>query len=597
MTWTARLALARAYVALMASAGGWRGPVAVALTVETGLVEGVGLLFLVPLLGLVGVDLGSGAADAVAARVAGALSSAGLPLTLPVVLAVFVAITVAQALAAMAQTLVNLRLEARISARLRSALYEALLHADWLLLARQRGSDLAHTLTTEVDRTAALTHQSLSTLATSAQIAVALAIAARIAPAATLVVSGAGLLLLLVMRSRAARSEQLGREYASASAAAYGLLTDGLAALRTIKSVGAESRSLEMVGDSHGRLVDLWYRGVANYVQGKALLDAGAAVVLALLVYGAVSWLQLPAAALLLLLFIFARTVPRASALNHSVHLFVHALPAFDRVTRLLEACRAAHEPAGADLQPPLVHAVTLEGVSFAYEPGRPALDGVWLDIPARRITALVGASGSGKTTIADLVLGLLRPDAGAVRVDGRLLTRETARAWRARVAYVSQDPFLFHDTIRANLLWARPDARPDDLADALARAGASAFVARLPDGLDTIVGDRGSRLSGGERQRLAVARALLRRPDVLVLDEPTSALDAASERHLLDVVGQLASATAVLLITHRLSSVRSADRIHVVDAGRVVESGSWAELMDEPTQFARLSRLQDVSS
>ena len=575
---------------------GWRAPVAVCLTVATGLVEGIGLLFVIPLLALVGVDLGVGPADLLAARIAGVLSTLGLGVTLATVLTLFVALTIVQALALMAQSLLNVRLEARISLALRAALYDALLRADWHFLARQRASDLAHTLTTEIDRTAALTHQSLATLATGAQIAVALAIAARVAPSATAVVGGAGLVLLLVIRSRAARSEQLGRDYASASTEAYGFLTDGLAALRTIKSLGAESRSLSLVRTSHDRLADLWYRGVANYVQGKFVLDACAAVLLALLVYGAVALLRLSPGTLLLLLFIFARMVPRASALSHSTHLFLHALPAFERVTDLLDRCRSAGERGDPRRWPALTDGVSLDEVSFSYDPGRQALDRVSLRVPAREVTALVGMSGAGKTTIADLVLGLLQPDAGVVRVDGVALAREPARAWRSRVAYVSQDPFLFHDSIRANLLWARADATDDEMQDALARAGAAGFVNRLPQGLDTVVGDRGSRLSGGERQRLAIARALMRRPDLLVLDEPTSALDAASERHLLNQIARLASTTAVLLITHRLSAVRVADRIYVVDAGHIVEFGSWAELVSEPTRFRQLTELQDVS-
>ena len=180
--------------------------------------------------------------------------------------------------------------------------------------------------------------------------------------------------------------------------------------------------------------------------------------------------------------------------------------------------------------------------------------------------------------------------------IDGEPLTRDSARAWRTQVAYVSQDPFLFHETILANLRWAQPSATDDDVHQALVLAGAADFVAQLPEGVHTMVGDRGSRLSGGERQRLAIARALLRKPDVLILDEPTSALDAAHEQHVLEAIARLSETTAVLLVTHRLSAVRVASMIHVFDGGKVVESGTWDELAGGATRFRQLSRLQDES-
>jgi ATP-binding cassette subfamily C protein len=584
------------YVRFVTATAGWRGLSALLLSASTGLVEGVGLLFLVPLLGLVGVDLGNGPADAVATRVSDVLASLGIAVNLPVVLGLFVVVSVLQALVVMSQSLVNLRLESRLSTRLRNELYDAILHADWLFLVRQRGADLAHAMTTEIDRVGALTHQSLATVAGAVQIVVALLVATRLAPMMTAVVCAAGLLVVIAMRSRAERARELGEAYAAESGRTYAVLTDGLAALRTTKSFGAEDRSLAMVAAGHDRLVGIWHRAVGNYVRGKFWLDACSVSVLAVLVFGAVRVFSMPPGALLLLLFIFARTVPRASSLQHSVHLFLHALPAFDRVADLLARCRQAAEPRQTGPTRPLRVAIRLDRVNFSYEPGRQALDEASFDVAARQVTALVGASGAGKTTAADIVLGLLSPDGGTVTIDGEPLTRDTTRGWRTQVAYVSQDPFLFHDTILANLRWAQPSASDAEVHEALVRAGAADFVARLPEGLLTTVGDRGGRLSGGERQRLAIARALLRKPDLLILDEPTSALDAAHEQLVLATIARLAETTAVLLVTHRLSTVRVARMIHVLDAGTVVESGTWEELMGDSTRFRQLSRMQDLS-
>jgi len=203
----------------------------------------------------------------------------------------------------------------------------------------------------------------------------------------------------------------------------------------------------------------------------------------------------------------------------------------------------------------------------------------VSLVFPYGTTTAIVGASGAGKSTLADLLLGLIEPSAGRILIDGRPLERAQYAAWRDQIGYVSQDTFLFHDSVHANLLWARPSASEADLRQALRLAAADSFVAGLPQGLDTLVGDRGILVSGGERQRLALARALLRGPKLLILDEATNALDSENETRIQDAIDSLRHQMTIIVITHRLSMVRGADRIHVLDQGRVVESGSSAEL------------------
>ena len=200
-------------------------------------------------------------------------------------------------------------------------------------------------------------------------------------------------------------------------------------------------------------------------------------------------------------------------------------------------------------------------------------LDDVSIEIPARRTTALVGPSGAGKTTVADLALGILRPSSGRVLLDGEPLAGELLIGWRTAVAMVPQDPFLFHDSIRANLLWARAEATEGELWEALAMASAADFVGRLPGGLDAVVGDRGGRLSGGERQRIVLARALLRRPELLVLDEATNSLDSDNEGVVLDAIAALHGQMTVLLISHHESAVRIADQTIVLAGGRVVGS------------------------
>src|SRR5690606_1060957 len=179
-----------------------------------------------------------------------------------------------------------------------------------------------------------------------------------------------------------------------------------------------------------------------------------------------------------------------------------------------------------------------------------------------------------GKSTLADILIGLLAPSSGSLLIDGHELTDADRRLWRGRISYVSQDIFLFHDSVRRNLLVGRPDASDEQLWGALEAASAAGFVRDLPDGIDTVVGDRGTKVSGGERQRLALARALLREPDMLVLDEATSNLDAVNEARVQEAIRRLHGRVTMVVIAHRLATVRDADAVHVMTDGRLVESG-----------------------
>jgi ATP-binding cassette subfamily C protein len=222
----------------------------------------------------------------------------------------------------------------------------------------------------------------------------------------------------------------------------------------------------------------------------------------------------------------------------------------------------------------------------------------VTFTLDAGATTAIVGPSGSGKSTLADLLMGLLTPSEGRILVDGVTLDGGRLDAWRDQIGYVAQEAFLFHESVRANLLWARPDASEEEIWHALRLASADAFVRALPHGLDTVVGDRGVLVSGGERQRLSLARALVRRPALLILDEATSSLDSENEARIQQAIDKLHQQMTIVVITHRLSTIRGADTIHVVDRGRLVESGTWTDLVGRRTgRFVELCEAQGIDA
>ena len=246
-----------------------------------------------------------------------------------------------------------------------------------------------------------------------------------------------------------------------------------------------------------------------------------------------------------------------------------------------MAACRQASEPRDIGERPPwpAEDAITLHQASIRY-PNRdiPALDNISVRFAARSTTAIMGASGAGKSTLADLLMGLLTPDSGQLLVDGVPVDNEKRLQWRYSVAYVPQEVFLFNDTIRNNLLWGKTGATDEELRHALQKASAG-FVFRLPQQLETQVGDGGVKLSGGERQRLALARALLKSPSLLILDEATSALDLENEARVRDAIENLHGDLTVVIIGHRIATLEHADQVVILDGGKIARKGEWAEI------------------
>jgi ATP-binding cassette subfamily B protein/subfamily B ATP-binding cassette protein MsbA len=263
------------------------------------------------------------------------------------------------------------------------------------------------------------------------------------------------------------------------------------------------------------------------------------------------------------------------------------------RVMEVLEAEREVAERPGAA---PLARArgqVALQGVTFGYEPGRPVLRAVDLEARPGETVAIVGPSGAGKSTLVGLVPRFYDPWAGRVLLDGADLRDLRLADLRAQVALVLQEPFLFPVSVADNIAYGRPQASRAEVEAAAEAANAHAFIAALPDGYDTVVGERGATLSGGERQRLAIARALLKDAPILVLDEPTAALDAQTEALLLQALERLMAGRTTLIIAHRLSTIRRADRIAVLDGGALAELGTHAQLLAAGGLYATLHRLQ----
>jgi len=591
----------RRYIGALVSVMSWKAAVALLLMIFAGLTEGVGLLLLLPLLQVVGLDVQQGAIGQIGEFVASLFTTVGMHPTLIAVLGLYVLVISAQALLRRQQTIFNLTLQHEFIAHLRQHLHRAIANTNWLFFSRSRSSDFTHALTTELDRVNLAT-ASLLSLVSNAIVAatyVLFAVALSAKMSILVLALGVGLVLLLRGKARATRrsGEGVSRETKSLHAAA----SEHLNGMKTVKSYGTQDHNVALFSRLTQRVAQMYVDAVRHQTDARCLLQIGSVLVISLVTYISIEIMAIPTGGLLLLLFLFARIMPMLSGLQQNYQQFLAMLPAFETVTEMQARCEAAAEPQpvrseGFELR----EGIRFESVSFAYEEsGNPLIvSHLDLTIRAGETTALVGPSGAGKSTIADLVMGLIKPHKGRVLVDEKPLGVEQMRAWRSRIGYVPQDTFLFHDTVRANLLWAYPEASDEDICEALRLAAAEDFVSRLPEGMKTVVGDRGVRLSGGERQRLALARALLRKPSLLILDEATSNLDSENEKRIQDAIERLHGSMTILLITHRLFTIRCADVIHVLERGRLIESGDRSTLIaKENGRFLALCKAQMVDT
>jgi subfamily B ATP-binding cassette protein MsbA len=282
--------------------------------------------------------------------------------------------------------------------------------------------------------------------------------------------------------------------------------------------------------------------------------------------------------------------VKSLAGLNNSLQ---EGLAAAQRIFSLLDVIPTIGEKSDAQNLVIKDANVRFENVSFSYDDKTSAVRNVDLEVPHGQTVALVGPSGSGKTTLLNLLLRFYDVTDGAIRIDGQDLREISLASMRRAMALVTQDTVLFDETIGANISYGRPNASADEIAKAAKLAAADGFICEMPEGYDTLAGENGVKLSGGQRQRLAIARAILKDAPILLLDEATSALDTESERQVQEALEQLRRGRTTLVVAHRLSTVMGADMIHVLDKGRIVESGKHADLLAKGGHYARLYRLQ----
>ena len=570
-----------------------RGKAAAALLVliVAGLTEGVSILLLVPV--LAGLHPGSTELALTIPSALGVFGGETLRMDLGVILVILVGIVLAQAILTRISTLMMVDTVLTMTDHVRLTLFGSIILSRYRYLVRARHSDLNHAVTTDVERVQAVLN-SLFLLAQGVFMLVIYMLASIvISPVMTFSAAVFGVVFLSLLHPIRRFASEYGERLTQQSQDQYRTVAEFLGGLKLVKSLNAEPRYLREFSVNMNAMSNAVRRFFQVSAVPTLLFQVMSAVGAAIFVYTAIRFLDMKLERVAVLLFILMRISPRFTAIQTSAQQILLNIGGYVSIKRLIVDHGLEREPMASPNRPAptLKTAMTFETVGFRYEADGPdTLSKVSFSIPAGDITAIIGPSGGGKSTLADLMLGLLEPSEGQILLDGEPLTITNRRRWRSEVAYVPQEVFLAHDTIARNLRLASPNADEAAMWRALSQAQAADFVAQLPDGLDTIVGERGTRMSGGERQRIALARALLSRPKLLILDEATSALDWENQNLIARAIEQLRGEMTIVTVAHRPSMIAFADWIVAIEGGSVVEAGRFSTVVGD--RDSRLSKL-----
>lgn len=374
------------------------------------------------------------------------------------------------------------------------------------------------------------------------------------------------------------------------------VIEEVLGSIRVVKAFAREDYELKRLEAESLEGVEIALRARSLKAKLAPLVQIIVAVgTFLVLWYGARMVLNggLSAGSLVVFILYLGKMYKPMQELSKMTDTYAKALVGYERIQEVLETDKEVKDSSKARMAPRFKGRIEFEHVSFCYSPESPILEDVSFKIEPGQVAAIVGPTGAGKTTIISLIPRFYDPTAGMVKIDGVDIRNYRQRSLRQQISFVLQDTVLFHGPIWQNIAYGKPEASPSEIVRAAELANAIEFIERMPDGYNTVVGERGMTLSGGQRQRIAIARAVIRNTPILVLDEPTSGLDAASEKLVVEALERLMEKKTVITIAHRLSTIRSADVIFVIKDGRLVEQGSRDQLVQRDGVYAELERLQ----
>ncbi|PEJ69053.1 multidrug ABC transporter [Bacillus wiedmannii] len=552
------------------------------------LLEGIGIILLIPMISMTGI-INIGEETTFIAPVSRFLQDFPKTASLVSILGIYILIVLGQNILQRNITLRDARTQQAFIRELRLETYSMILKAKWSFFLEKRKTNLINILTTELARVSYGVNLILQLLAAILFTFIQVGIAFLLSPQITIFVLVFGLLFLVASRVFIKKARILGGKTSELAKDYLSGITDHFNGIKDIKSNTLEASRLDWLQFITKKMSNEQMEYMRIRSNSQLFYKVSMAILIAFFLLLSVSMFQAQPTQLLLIILIFSRLWPRFMTIQSNLEQLAASIPAFKSLWELQEECKEAIEMQDIHQQKHIEPIRIKQGmeckdVYFRYNKQESlyALQNINVQIPINSMTAIVGHSGAGKSTLIDVLMGLIQPEKGQVLIDGTPLTTDNLLSLRRAISYVPQDPFLFNASIRENLLMIEPNASEEQIWSALNFAAAAEFVQTLPKGLNTLIGDRGVRLSGGERQRLVLARAILRKPSILVLDEATSALDTENEVKIQSAIERLKGTMTIIVIAHRLSTIRNADQVIVLGKGEIVQKGEFNQLAKE---------------
>ena len=554
----------------------WHSVIMLLALLLAGISEGIGLSALLPLIStVVGSQAGPGpgasaSGSGLEKTVTETLSVLGLTPTLGTLLVVCVlTILLKSGLVLVAYKRVGYTV-AHVVTDLRLELLRALLVARWEYFLHQPTGAILNAMFSETARTSKAYQRGATIVALGIQMLVYVGVALLVSWQATLISLAAGLILAFMLKRFINKARRAGTRQTKLLISLNRHLVDTLQSIKPLKAMARENQADSLLEKKTTNLNKALQKQVLSRQLLKAVQEPLLTIFMAIGLYIVLVYWRLPLATTMVLAFLLARIVKQVNKVQQQYQEMAILESAYWSLQETIQKTEQAHETTLGSQVPSLKHAIRLDRVSFAYQEDW-VLRNASLTFPSGLFTAIVGPSGAGKTTIVDLVTALLRPQQGEIWVDDLPLEEVDIKRWRGMIGYVPQETVLLHDTVLFNVTLGDPELNEEDAEFALRAAGAWQFVTAMPRGMYSMVGERGGGLSGGERQRIAIARALVRKPKLLILDEPTSALDGESELAICETLQQLSGEYTILAISHRATLLNAADRAYRLQNGIAV--------------------------